>query len=353
MRDMESPMVAPKASRESDQQAARGFHKGRSKVERAGILLSPLSDELGPEAFVSLLKNSLKPLVLRACSLPNGQKEREGRIGDFRFLIVEFARNGGFSAFVQIWSEPDCDVVVEVGPGEREDSALQAFCDQVSGALNKKGLHIGGGARNFRMAVPVRDEDAADRLAADMADLLVHDLAYDGNTEVAYHIVQSSHLWPSHVTQEMSLEALTVLLNAWGLNAIISADQPDCVDIQGAEITFLAQLAAPVRGRAGSFWEVHLLGQVTVSEMAAGKCLAEVNERQWLMKAFTAPARTSGDVVIRIAMGINLAGGVTQGHVKAQVLEWVKSLRYFSRTWTEVKTRQILTPDPEIGRSLH
>ncbi len=64
------------------------------------------------------------------------------------------ASAAGITAFVQIWAEPCCDLIVEVGPGNRDDEALQAFADGVRAALEDRGFEIGGNADNFRKTLP-------------------------------------------------------------------------------------------------------------------------------------------------------------------------------------------------------
>src|SRR3974390_3316675 len=98
--------------------------------------------------FPAHSKDSVRELVLQPLMDVVGQTtlwarcagNLEERMGDFRFLILEFKHPDDVLTFVQIWSEPTGELTMEVGPGKRSEWRLQAFADGPSHSLAKQGL---------------------------------------------------------------------------------------------------------------------------------------------------------------------------------------------------------------------
>ena len=104
------------------------------QVDIEGTLLTAQAGgRTGQEVF-RYCQEPLRDLVRDAILWPATDPAGETWTGTFRFLIVEFADPTG-PLYVQLWSEPFSPVLIEVGPGEREDPALQAIASRIAGPL--------------------------------------------------------------------------------------------------------------------------------------------------------------------------------------------------------------------------
>lgn len=131
---------------------------------------------------------------------------------------------------MQIWSEPFCNLIVEVGPGNREDAVLQAFANQVRDALLGRGFEIGGNADNYRKELPCSGNDDSPRVARELMAILVDVLGYDGSTDLTYQFHQGCNLRADHVVNGLSRWTLHTLLQTWGLRSSIPADESEVLD---------------------------------------------------------------------------------------------------------------------------
>jgi hypothetical protein len=82
--------------------------------------------------------------------------------------VLDLLTAMGVDAFVQIWSEPFCELIVEVGPGHREDEARQSFANEISDLMMDRGFAIGGKADNFEKTLPVPSAADAPRVAREL-----------------------------------------------------------------------------------------------------------------------------------------------------------------------------------------
>jgi hypothetical protein len=138
-------------------------------------------------------------------------------------------------------------------------------------------------------------------------------LAYDGRTDLAYKLQQDSRLKDGHILTGMSRPALQTLLLRWGLRPSTSVDESTVLDVATPNQEFQVQLFCPHPKGSGDFWEIHCLASLELPHDQALALIKEVNGTPYLMKAFAVPAAGNGVTTVRLALGINLAGGVTIG----------------------------------------
>ena len=129
----------------------------------------------------------------------------EGRFGDYRFLVVEFTDTAGICRYVQVWTEPHCDLIMEVGPGNREDTALQAVAARIRPTLTGRGFEIGGNANNFRKFLVAATEDNAKSVASEMLAILTDVLGYDGTVDLTYRCIRT----PAFTKVMFSMESVS------------------------------------------------------------------------------------------------------------------------------------------------
>jgi hypothetical protein len=279
---------------------------------------------------------ALRPLMdlVRQTTLwaqPTGEVEE--RMGDFRFLVLEFKRPDDLLAYVQIWSEPTRQLIMEVGPGKRSDPRLQAFADRIVPALAGRGFEIGGNAGNFHKTLPIPTPADQSRIANEMLSLLIDVLDYDGRSDLAYKMGQGTFLKAGYVITGISRSHLQALLRVWGLETTARAEDPTVLDARSHGFVFRLHLCMPKANEKDVYWEVHCRARFAFPRQRITDLLADVNERPWLLKASALGPPTQGEAPVALSYGFNLAGGVTHEHLKNQLFEWLETVRRIRMEW--------------------
>jgi hypothetical protein len=280
---------------------------------------------------------ALRPLIdlVRQTTLwAQRSGDLEERMGDFRFLVLEFTRPDDLLTFVQIWSEPTREPVMEVGPGRRSDPRLQAFADRIAQPLAGRGFEIGGNADNFHKILPVPKPEDQVRIANELLGTLIDVLDYDGRTDLAYKIGQGTFLKPGHVITGISRSHLQALLRIWGLETMTVADDPTVLEARSHGFVFRLHLCMPKANEKSVYWEVHCRARFMFAHERVTELLADVNDRPWLLKASLLGPPTRGEAPVALSYGFNLAGGVTHDHLKSQLFEWLEAVRRIRTEWS-------------------
>ncbi len=301
-------------------------------VNLRGTLACGQSQSRSTAELNALCLPALAGLVEQTAVWSADSTDPEERLGDYRFLIVDFTDAADICRFVQIWSEPNCGLTMEVGPGDREDEALQAVADRMRPALIGRGFEIGGNASNFRKLLVAPSKKSATCIANEMLALVIEVLGYNGATDLAYRIHQNSHLKPSHVLDGISRAQLFDWLETWGLNPRRIEGDEDTIEGHEREFKFRALLSVPKLKPKGHFWEIHCHTTFSLPNDAAEELLAEYNRKVTLFKVFAVSCPDEGTREIGVAVGINLAGGVRPAHIRSQIREWLDAagkLRFY------------------------
>ena len=310
----------------------------RQETERKGVLIQADPSPQARANRAKVLLAQLVPLVRLATDWPVSDADLEARIGDYRYLILDFAPAPDQVRYVQIWSEPIGNLAVEVGPGDLKNRGLNSLMARQTPALHGRGFQIGGSARNFTKCLPTpRSDDEVLRVARELLGLLTDVLGYRGTVDLTYTLKQSTHLKSAYVTGPMPREVLAALLSAWGLHAEQSADNDTLIRSQSHGFDFTLHLTSPNRQSPNCYWEIHCGASFPVPSHRAADILHEVNGKTWLLKACELSTSES-QTLINFAYGINLAGGVALDHIKSQLFEWIDNVQHFWR-----KARE---PDP-------
>ena len=253
--------------------------------------------------------------------------ESDARLGDYRFLVVDYTDADGVCRYVQLWSEPGMPVTMEVGPGERDDVQLQQVADELRAPLAGRGFEIGGGARNFRKFLAPSPPTSPAAIAAEMLGLLTEVLHYDGTADLTYRLCQGCHLSADHVVYGMSRSQLADWMAAWGLRPHCDADLPTLIVGRDRDQTFRVLLRVAKQNQERLYWEIHAVVTLPFPNDVAAVMLEELNAQPNLYKVFAAGPPGETTRPIGIAVGINLAGGVTPAHIRSQLLEWLDAVR--------------------------
>ncbi len=301
-------------------------------VNLRGTLACGQSQPRSAAELTALCLPALAGLVEQTAVWSADSTDPEERLGDYRFLVVDFTDAANICRYVQIWSEPNCGLTMEVGPGDREDEALQAVADRMRPALIGRGFEIGGNANNFHKPLVAPSKKGATCIANEMLAVLTEVLSYNGATDLAYRIHQNSHLKPSHVLDGISRAQLFDWLETWGLNPRRIEGDEDTIEGHEREFKFRALLSVPKLKPKGHFWEIHCHTTFPLPIDAAEELLAEYNRKVTLFKVFAVSGPDEGRREIGVAVGINLAGGVRPAHIRSQIREWLDAaakLRFY------------------------
>ena len=276
---------------------------------------------------VALCAPALADLVRQVITWGMNFDNPDARIGDFRFLVVEFTDAAEICRYAQIWSEPRGDITVEVGPGDRDDERLQAEAEAIRPAMAARGFATGGGARNFRKFLSGGPRTESEAVATELLGLLTQVLGYDGTSDLSYRLHQGSHLCADHVVYGINRSQLVDWLLAWGLRPEPISDIPTLIVARDRDLLFRVMLQVPKQGAAAAYWEIHGFVTLTFPAARAASMLADLNAKPNLFKVFAASPPADDEQEVGIAVGINLAGGVTPAHIRSQILEWLDSVR--------------------------
>jgi hypothetical protein len=307
-------------------------------VELHGTLACAQPVPRRPEELTAMCLQALVTFVEQA-SLWGLDGNPESRLGDYRFLVLDFTNAAGICRYAQIWSEPGGDLTMEVGPGDRDDALLQASADSIRPAMIGRGFEIGGNANNFRKRLVAPSAGDCTRVASELLAILTGVLQYDGTTDLTYRLHQDTRLRADHVLLGISRHQLFEYLKAWNFSPALSDDEEDMLEVRDRDLAFRVRLQVQKVKPKEDYWEIHCFAFFPLPPDAAAELLKEFNTRLNLFKVFAVSDEDASTKRIGIATGINLAGGVTLGHVRAQIMEWLEAAR-------KVRVHRARQPEP-------
>lgn len=326
--DIELPASHESGVRLAEQARFEALEPHRT-IALDGVLCTGQASARRHDEIAHIALSPLVSLVRQVTGWTDTWGTGEQRLGDYRFLVLDFKTSSGIEAFVQIWSEPFCNLIVEVGPGKREDAVLQAFADQIRDSLLDRGFEIGGNANNFKKDLPCTGNDDSPRVGRELLSILMDVLGYDGTTDLTYQLHQGCNLRAGHVVNGLSRSTLHTLLLRWGLRPSIPSDENNVLDAGSLQQDFRVYLFCPQPQRKDHFWEIHCGALLTLAHDKASALVREVNGKPYLLKAFVTSEPSEIVQQVRLMQAINLAGGVTLEHIRCQIyefLEWVRKL---------------------------
>jgi hypothetical protein len=143
------------------------------------VLVPSCGRPLTPEHARARAYDRVAAVVARTCDW--GRPVTDWHVGDYRFLVLEIKPARDVCLYVQIWSEPEEPVLVEVCSGAWNPTARPFVGPRQRAALRKRGYAVGGRARNYRKYWDLSPLADARALAAELVGILVDILGYRGN----------------------------------------------------------------------------------------------------------------------------------------------------------------------------
>jgi hypothetical protein len=314
----------------------------REETGREGVLIVGQPPKRRPEAALrAIALDPLTEFVRQTTEWGEDRLDLEARVGDFRFLVLDFRRDDGLLLYVQIWSSPARETVIEVG-ADKLDERRGGFIENVSEALRSRGFDIESNAGNFRKLLPIpRSKDPA-RIGREMLGLLMEVVGYDGSAPLVYRMRQGTFLGVAHVIHGITRPALQTFLRVWGLETTAPVDDDAVLLGRSHGINFRMHLMVPQESAPDVYSEVHCRAQFAIPRDRVAGLLAEVNGKAWLVKACESAVSEKGTGAVWLNYAFNLSGGVTPNHLKNQIFEWLENVR-----WLGVEWRRPLAPRSE------
>ena len=305
----------------------------REEAGREGVLIVGQPSKHRSEATLrAIALDPLTEFVRQTTEWGEDRLDLEARVGDFRFLVLDFRRDDGLLLYVQIWSSPARETVLEVG-ADKLDERRGAFIESVSEALRSRGFDIESNAGNFRKFLPIpRSKDPA-RIGREMLGLLMEVLGYDGSAPLVYRMRQGTFLGAAHVIHGITRPALQTFLRVWGLETTAPADDDAVLLARSHGINFRVHLMVPQESAPDVYWEVHCRAQFPSPRERVTDLLAEVNGKAWLVKACESAVSEKGTGGVWLSYAFNLSGGVTPNHLKDQIFGWLENVRWLWFEW--------------------
>lgn len=251
----------------------------------------------------------------------------EAHVGDHRFLVLDFTGADGVMRFAQIWAEPALEPIVEVGPGTREDPALQAVAEAMAPALAARGFQIAGRADNFRARFRGPRQDDAEALSMLLLDLLTAVCGYDGTTDLNCKFMQESHAGDTYVMHNVTQERLVDILDRWGFKAQFDPKDQQTILAMYDTCGFRIDLMSPVKDDPERYTELHCSVAFDFRDEHIPKILHAVNIRPNFIQAWPLSVKGCNANPVRFSTGIELHGGVTPYHVRFRLHRWVAEMK--------------------------
>jgi len=139
------------------------------------------------DAFIDAHLPRVTARLWSTCCWPESMAEG-WKVGDFRYVIFSVEPEGA-SLYVQFWSEPGEDVVMEVCSGAWNPGAVEYVGRPERGKLERLGFAVDGRADNFGKEVTIASPADAERYAREVLTVLFDVFGYRGQ-------------WPFEVQRE-------------------------------------------------------------------------------------------------------------------------------------------------------
>ena len=151
---------------------------------RQEVLLDVLDEPIASvEELVERCHRALSAHVWTTCCW--SEDGAGWKIGDFNFLIVSLKPDVDSSLYVQFWSEPREQVLMEMGSREWCPAAIRYIGPTQRKALDARGYKVGGRAHNYRKDLVIDSAAAAEAAALEALHVLFEVFGYRGQWRLA------------------------------------------------------------------------------------------------------------------------------------------------------------------------
>ncbi len=298
--------------------------------EDDGVLLPASPAALSPRELQARCETPVTEHLDRVCRWPPAVQGQRWQPGDYSFYVLEFPAGPEAPFFVQFWSEPGGDVIMEVSSGEA-NAALKPFVTEpLRRSLEDRGFAVGGGAENFRKSVGLEEAGGVAGLAHEALSILTECLGYDGRVPLSYRLylgrpgegAESGPLYhESGLIRSLDVADLEAAWQLARCEARRLNDVAVAVADQQAASSFIATLIVPRPEQPGRFGGIQLSCYLRAPRETIESVTSEVG-----MSLPGARLGVDRDGDLAVLQDIVVMGGVTMENIQLQFALWRKNL---------------------------
>jgi len=276
------------------------------------------------DAFIDAHLPRVTARLWSTCCWPESMAEG-WKVGDFRYVIFSVEPEGA-SLYVQFWSEPGEDVVMEVCSGAWNPGAVEYVGRPERGKLERLGFAVDGRADNFGKEVTIASPADAERYAREVLTVLFDVFGYRGQWPFEVQREQGAR-WEMAATYEsLTPEDFGKLAAEVGYDAaIVDADGTPAAVLTKGRRRSAAFFVAPVPKN-------NLFGGILLrASLAEAKQVdaARLNEIVRELPGARLGRDDDGEVIIEQL--VPLHGGVTGAWIMHGLAHWDAQVRTAGR----------------------
>jgi hypothetical protein len=171
------------------------------------------------------------------------------KIGDFRFVVFSVSPDAETDLYVQLWSEPREQVLMEVCSGEWSPGSIRYVLEPQRRFLRSLGYEKGGKAKNFARLVDVRNAREAEDVAREALRIFFDAFGYRGQWPLEIRCERGERAEQRPVFAAITSEDLAKLLTDQNYTAIVpDVDDTELVLLKRGRRRFTARLDGRLPG---------------------------------------------------------------------------------------------------------
>jgi len=299
--------------------------------EDDGVLLPASDAALSPDELRERCEDLVASHLERVCRWPPAARGENWQPGDYSFYVLEFPAGPEAPFFVQFWSEPGGEVIMEVASGEANTALKPFVTEPLRRSLAERGFTLGGEAENFRKTLGLNQAGGVEGLAREALTVLTDCLGYDGRVPLSYRLylgrpeTGSTSPGPAYhegpLIRSMGVEDLEAAWKLARCQAKRLSDVAVAVADQQAASSFVATLIVPRPEQSGRFGGIQLSCYLRAPRETIEAVSAEVG-----MSLPGARLGVDRDGDLAVLQDIIVMGGVTMENVQLQFALWRNNL---------------------------
>jgi hypothetical protein len=257
------------------------------------------------------------------------------KIGDSKFIVCSITPDSKTELYVQLWSEPQELVLMEVCSGEWSPGSVKYAQEPQRRLLRSLGYTKGGQANNFGKDVEVRNVAEAENVAREALRIFFEGFGYRGQWPLEIRCAQAARADQQPVFSSLTPEDLAKLLSEHGYrSAIPDVEDTALVLLQRGRRRFAARLDARVPKQ--QLYRAVILDAILhpVRKIPDDAVVALNDEIAGLT------VRRGEGRQLRLSMLLLVDGGVTQEWIVRSIDYWLTSVRRCERSLQTVIRRK-------------
>jgi len=302
------------------------------------------------ETFEQLCEVFLPTVAARiwaACCWPKGTGNG-WNIGDYRFAVIAVSPEPKTRLYVQFWSEPGEEVLMEVCSGEWSPGSVKYVQKPQRELLRTLGFSIGGEARNFRKALFITKVSEAEAAAHETLRILFDGFRFRGQWPLEIQVERASRSEQRLVYSSFTPEDFAKLLSEHGyLCRLDLTDDAPVALLQRGKRRFEARFGWRLPRQ--NLYSVVALDALIAAPMA-------FDAKAMLMLESELPGlsvKQFQGTHLRLSMPLMLDGGVTTNWVLESVGYWLQAVRRGERIVRMATAQRRQTREVDNGGRVH